>query len=164
MTETEFQKGDDVIRVANKEEYPSNSILDIRAERCWFIFMIHFPSAAFHRAWKSFKIWQSHWRKQISRWFLEIVFSFPMANERAWGQISHVDDNPAVEILCADCPYAYTSPIIKATGLSCLSVTERYKHTNTSIHITLSLMTDLLTFKNLQAREKKKRKSFTLTQ
>jgi len=34
MTESEFQKGDDVIRVANKEEYPSNSILDIRVERC----------------------------------------------------------------------------------------------------------------------------------
>lgn len=33
MTESEFQKGDDVIRVANKE-YPSNSILDIRVERC----------------------------------------------------------------------------------------------------------------------------------
>lgn len=75
-----------------KEVYPSNSILDIRVERCWFIFMIHFPSATF----QSLEVFQNLRKlKTISKYDLDIFFLWWLCQgnwNKTWAQVSHADN------------------------------------------------------------------------
>lgn len=117
MTECEFQKGDDVIRVANKE-YPSNSILGTGVERysySWFI--SHQPPSTepaglseFENATEGRKYPGDSWK-----W----LSAFSWQTKKAWGQVSHVDNCLTVQTVGANCPYAHTSPVINRAKAAC---------------------------------------------
>lgn len=80
MTESEFQKGDDVIGVANKEEYSSNSILEEgwKDADSYSWFTSHQPPSTKPGSLSESEKAAEGWRHPGDSWKLFLAFSWQM--------------------------------------------------------------------------------------